>query len=102
MICKPGFIRNPWTKQRGDSIQAAAVIREFSHAAHRGCGLHYEIYHYRLICELRALLEGLDSADRQTLTAEAARQGFQLDDASAHESGQAYRNTLKEIREEQC
>ncbi|WP_217450151.1 hypothetical protein [Lelliottia aquatilis] len=102
MICKPGFIRNPWTKQRGDSIKAAAVIREFSRAAHRGCGLYYEIYHHRLTCELRALLEGLNSDDRQTLTAEAARQGIQLDDASAYESAQEYHNILKEIREVQC
>lgn len=100
MPCKPGFIRNPWTKQRGDSISAAAVIRDISRAAHRGCGLYYEIYHYRVICELRALLEGLDSADRQTLIAEAALQGFQLDDTSAHESSLAYHNTLQEIREE--
>lgn len=100
MPFKNGFIAPPWPHVRGDSVRAECLIQRIEKEANRGCGLHYEIYHYRLIGELRALLEGLNSNDRQTLTAEAARQGFQLDDTSAHESSLAYHNTLQEIREE--
>lgn len=99
MPFKRGFIAPPWPHVRGDSIRADAVIQEVSRTAHRGCGLYYEIYHYRLVSELRSLLDELDSADRKTLADEAARQGFRLDDASAQESRLAYHHTLQEIQE---
>ena len=99
MAYQPGFIRHPWSTQRGDSMKADAVIRAVSRAAHHGCGLHYEIYAYRFVSELCALLDGLDSTDRKTLADEAARQGFRLDDVSAQESRLAYHNTLQEIQE---
>lgn len=98
MQLKPGFIRHPWSTERGDSMRADAVIQALSRTAHRGCGLHYEIYEYRLIRELCALLDRLDSTDRKTLADEAAQQGFRLDDASVQDSGQAYHNTLQEIQ----
>lgn len=99
MQLKPGFIRHPWSTERGDSMRADAVIQALSRTAHRGCGLHYEIYEYRLISELCALLDRLDSTDRKILADEAARQGFRLDDASVQESGLAYHHTLQEIQE---
>lgn len=99
MPFRNGFIRHPWSTQRGDSMRADAVIQALSRTAHLGCGLHYEIYEYRLVSELRALLDGLDSTDRETLTAEAARQGVRLDDASVQESSLAYHHTLQEIQE---
>ena len=80
-------------------MRADAVIQEISRTAHRGCGLHYEIYHYRLVSELCALLDGLDSTDRKILADEAARQGFRLDDASVQNSRLAYHHTLQEIQE---
>lgn len=79
-------------------MRADAVIQALSRTAHRGCGLLYEIYEYRLVSELCALLDRLDSTDRKTLADEASRQGFRLDDASVQESCLTYHHTLQEIQ----
>ena len=49
-MTKPGFIQHPWTHQRGDSMRAACVIEHIENESMHGCGLYYEIYHYRVIC----------------------------------------------------
>ncbi|EKN5090170.1 hypothetical protein H4F35_04815 [Pectobacterium versatile] len=97
----PGFIQHPWTHQRGDSMSAACVIEHIENEAMHGCGLYYEIYHHRVICRLLQLLQTLNGTDRITLTEEANRRGFTLDETSIKESRQCYSNIIREIRESQ-
>lgn len=97
-MTKPGFIQHPWSHQRGDYIRAANVIQRIESEAMRGCGLYYEIYHYRVIRQLYPLLKTLNTADRQTLINKAARRGLHLDKSSMEESCQSYQETLAEIR----
>ncbi|MGC0848835.1 hypothetical protein [Pantoea agglomerans] len=100
-MTKPGFIQHPWTHQRGDSISAACIIEHIENEAMHGCGLYYEIYHYRVICRLLQLLQTLNATDRITLTEEANRRGFTLDKTSIKESRQCYSDIIREIRKSQ-
>lgn len=97
-MTKPGFIQHPWSHQRGDALRAASVIQRIEKEAMRGCGLYYEIYHYRVISQLLPLLSTLNITDRLTLTEEANRCGFKLDKTSIEENRQSYQDTLTEIR----
>lgn len=97
-MTKPGFIQHPWSHQRGDSLRAASVIQRIEKDAMRGCGLYYEIYHYRVITQLFQLLNKLNTTDQQLLITEAARRGFKLDKTSIEESRHSYQDTLAEIR----
>ncbi|WP_392431343.1 hypothetical protein ACF3VQ_12855 [Yersinia sp. HM-2024] len=97
-MTKPGFIQHPWSHQRGDTLRAASIIQRIEKGAMRGCGLYYEIYHYRVISQLLPLLCTLNATDRLTLIEEANRRGFNLDETSIEESRQSYQDTLIEIR----
>jgi hypothetical protein len=97
-MTKPGFIQHPWSHQRGDTLRAASIIQRIEKEAMRGCGLYYEIYHYRVISQLLPLIISLNATDRLTLTEEANRCGFKLDKTSIEESRQSYQNILAEIR----
>ncbi|HIE3619852.1 TPA: hypothetical protein ACXLW9_002918 [Yersinia enterocolitica] len=98
-MTKPGFIQHPWTHQCGDSMRAVCVIEHIENEAMRGCGLYYEIYHYRVICRLLQLLQTLNATDRITLTEEASQHGFTLDETSIKESRQRYSDVIREILE---
>lgn len=101
MPFKPDFIAPPWPHARGDSVSAASLISRIEKEAHRGCGLYYEIYHYRALEALRALLPVLSAGDADTLCQCAAGQGFYLDDETRQASELVYRNVLNDIRREQ-
>lgn len=101
MATKTGFIAPPWPHVRGDSVSAASLISRIGKDAHRSCGLYYEIYHYRVVEALRALLPALSAGDADTLCQCAADQGFHLDDESREASELAYRDVLNDIRREQ-
>ncbi|MCU6401195.1 hypothetical protein KW811_22175 [Enterobacter quasiroggenkampii] len=101
MSFKPGFITPPWPHERGDSIKAAALIERFEKEAMWGCGLHFEIYEYRLVKRLLAAVSQMNAADVETLRSVALQRGHHLDDQSLEECRQGYRNTLAEIRKEQ-
>ncbi|WP_336222905.1 hypothetical protein [Enterobacter kobei] len=101
MSFKAGFIAPPLPHTRGDSVSALSLIDRISKEAHRGCGLYYEIYHYRVVEALLALLPLLSAGDADTLRQCAAGQGFHLDDEAREASELAYRNVLNNIRREQ-
>ena len=75
-MTNPGFIQHPWTRQRGDSMRAACVIEHIENEAMHGCGLYYEIYHYRVVCRLLQLMQTLNATDRITLTEEPTGEGL--------------------------
>ncbi|MCV6862044.1 hypothetical protein MZC50_09055 [Yersinia pestis subsp. pestis] len=101
MRFKPGFIAPPWPHITGDSVSAESLIQRIEKEAHHGCGLHYEIYQYHVLCELRSLLTSLSAGDAETFTQAAAKRGFHLDDKALKESRQCYHETLAEIRQNQ-
>ncbi len=98
-MAKSGFIQHPWSNQRGDSICVTSVIQRIENEVMRGCGLYYEIYHHRVICQLLHLLNTLNANDRLLIKQEAARRGFNLDKTSIEENNQNYQETLAEIRD---
>lgn len=98
---KPGFIAPPWPHLSGDSVSAESLIQRIEKEAHHGCGLYYEIYQYRVLCELRSLLASLSAGDAETFQQAAAKRGFHLDDKTLQESRQCYHETLAEIRQNQ-
>ena len=101
MSFKHGFITPPWAHERGDSIRAASLVRRIEKNAHHGCGLYYEIYHYRVISQLLGITEGLSPSDAETLIQAASTCGFSLDNHAVQESYQCYHDTLAEIRQHQ-
>lgn len=98
---KPGFITPPWPHVRGDSVSAASLISRIEKEAHRGCGLYYEIYEYRTLCELRRVLTSLSVCDAETFMTVAADHGFSLADNAFQVSRMMYLETMDEIRREQ-
>lgn len=101
MTLKSGFISPPWPHTRGDTVSVLSLIRRTEqHAAH-GCGLYYEIYHYRVLVELQNVLTKLSADDAAIFLEIAASQGFRLDASALDEGWQAYNTTLVELRKEQ-
>ena len=98
---KPGFISPPWAHTRGDSVSALSLINRAGKNAACGCGLHYEIYHYRVLDELQNVLTKLSGDDAAIFLEIAASQGFRLDASAINDAHQAYCVTLSEIRKEQ-
>ncbi|MCK6942915.1 hypothetical protein [Enterobacter roggenkampii] len=98
---KPGFISPPWAHTRGDSVSALSLINRAEKNAACGCGLHYEIYHYRVLDELQNVLTKLSADDAAIFLEIAASQGFRLDASALDEARQAFNTTLVEVRKEQ-
>lgn len=98
---KPGFISPPWAHTRGDSVSALSLINRAEKNAACGCGLHYEIYHYRVLDELQNVLTKLSADDAAIFLEIAASQGFRLDASALDEAWQAFNTTLVEVRKEQ-
>jgi hypothetical protein len=98
---KPGFITPPCPHVRGDSVSAASLITRIEKEAHRGCGLYYEIYNYRALSELMAVLTNLSAGDAETFIRVAANRGFSLDSSTRVEVDREYQKILTEIRREQ-
>lgn len=99
---KPGFITPPWPHERGDSVSVRSLIQRAEKEAHHGCGLHFEIYQYRVLDQLRNQLTVIDAADVTTFINVAASCGYHLDDKSTmQDARQAYETILEEIRKDQ-
>lgn len=101
MPLKIGFIAPPWPHVRGDSVSAASLITRIEKEAHRGCGLYYEIYNYRALSELMAVLTNLSAGDAETFIRVAANRGFHLNGSAMGESCKVYLETIEEIRRKQ-
>ena len=98
---KKGFIKNPFSKNRGDSIKASVLVKKVSDNASKGCGLYYEIYEYRALSQLLQILEKLNTEDKLTFESESKKQGFNLDNKSISSSYISYRETMDEVYKNQ-
>ncbi|EPG6371449.1 dpoa decarboxylase [Klebsiella pneumoniae] len=100
MINEDLFIKNIHSKNQ-DRISVAMVYDTLSKEAHRGCGLHYEIYESCFIGLLRDHLSELNEADANRLRRYAESKGTKNDDASYSEALEAERECRAEIYREQ-
>ncbi|EAC0029794.1 dpoa decarboxylase [Shigella sonnei] len=94
------FINNIKSKNQ-DRISVAKVYDTLSKEAHRGCGLHYEIYESCFIGLLRDHLSKLNEVDANKLRRYAESKGTKTDDAFYSEALEAERECRSEIYREQ-
>ncbi|EJG2388917.1 hypothetical protein AM391_RS23580 [Kluyvera ascorbata] len=73
-----GFVRNIESSHPFDVIRADVVLTRLEYKAHRGCGLHYEIYESRLLGMAMHWLENLPLKDRPVFIGAAAKRGYML------------------------
>jgi len=84
-----GFVRNLHSAHPFDVIRADVVLARMEAQAHRGCGLHYEIYHSYLLDAALDYLAALPLKDRPTFIGAAARSGVMLTFAEGDRAGDA-------------
>lgn len=92
------FIQNIKSKNK-DRISAAVIYDLIEKEAHRGCGLHYEIYESRLIGGLLEHIAYLNDKDAATLRKYAEGKGTRIDAYS--EALEAERQCWAEIHRDQ-
>ncbi|WP_172977777.1 hypothetical protein [Halomonas sp. THAF12] len=96
-----GFIANPRQSQPGCLIKPRRLVEMAEERAGTGCGLHYELYHFEVVTQLRRWHDMLgDPADRDGLLAEAERRGYSCDDAGLQAAREEREALLDELREE--
>lgn len=94
------LIKNIDSKEQ-DRISVKKVVDNISKSAHHRCGLYHEVYHARLLNELRNHTEYLNAVDAAKLTDYAASQGLYIDDDSIRAAEEAEVECWREIRAQQ-
>lgn len=94
------FIQNIKSKYK-DRISAAVIYDLIEKEAHRGSGLHYEIYESRLIGGLLEHIAYLNEKDATTLKEYAEQQGTRIDDDAYRDALEAERQCWAEIQRDQ-
>lgn len=94
------LIQNIKSKNK-DRISAAVVYDLIEKEAHRGCGLHYEIYESRLIGGLLEHIAYLNEKDATTLREYVERKGTRIDDDAYRDALEAERQCWAEIYRDQ-
>lgn len=94
------FIQNIKSKNK-DRISAAVIYDLIEKEAHRGCGLHYEIYESRLIGGLLEHIAYLNDKDAATLRKYAEGKGTRIDTDDYSEALEAERQCWAEIHRDQ-
>ena len=94
------FIKNIKSKNK-DRISAAVVYDLIEKEAHRGCGLHYDIYESRLIGGLLEHIAYLNEKDATTLREYAEQKGTRIDDDAYRDALEAERQCWAEIYRDQ-
>ena len=96
-----GFIANPRQSQPGCLIKPRRLVEMAEEGSGSGCGLHYELYHFEVVTQLRRWHDMLsDPADRDALMAAAERRGYPFDDADLQAARKERETLLAELREE--
>lgn len=72
------FVRNIYSQNQFDVIRADVVLERLEKQAHKGCGLHYEIYQSRLLQDAMDYLDQLPLKHRATFIDSAACRGLEL------------------------
>lgn len=96
---REGYIRNPWSKEN-DAIHADVLFKRIEQAAHRGCGLHYEIYEMRVLTSLLEVfdrLHELNETDAMVFYKEAEKRGYDLSPEGQMATEASYREAMADI-----
>lgn len=88
------FIKNTNSKEQG-RIPVKKIVNNISKSAHHGCVLYHEVYHARLLNELRNHTEHLNAVDAAKLTDYAASLGLYIDDDSIRAADEVEAECLK-------
>lgn len=100
---RPGYIRNPWSKEN-DGIHIDTFFKRISQDAGKRCGCYYEVYEKMCMDSLLnaiARLETLNMDDAQYVKEMAMSRGYELSHEGQQATERAYNETMSEIRREQ-
>ncbi|MEB6537352.1 hypothetical protein MXM51_22850 [Pantoea stewartii] len=100
---RPGYIRNPWSKEN-DGIHIDTFFKRISQDAGKRCGCHYEIYEKMCLDNLLnalARLESLNQNDAEYVREMAVSHGYELSQEGQKETDRAYNETMSEILRQQ-
>lgn len=97
-----GFVRNIHSSNPFDVVRADVVLLRLEKHAHRGCGLHYEIYNARLLASALDYLAQLPLKDRPVFMGAAAKRGYMLTDTEEQHAQEDYDNLMSEIAQYDC
>lgn len=94
-----GFVRNIHSSHPFDVIRADVVLICLEKQAHRGCGLHYEIYMARVLESALDYLTQLPLKDRPVFMGAAANRGYMLTLTEEQHAQEAYDVLMSELAE---
>lgn len=97
-----GFVRNIHSSNPFDVVRADVVLLRLEKQAHRGCGLHYEIYNARLLASALDYLAQLPLKDRPVFMGAAAKRGYMLTYTEEQHAQEDYDNLMSEIAQYDC
>lgn len=97
-----GFVRNIYSSNPFDVVRADVVLLRLEKHAHRGCGLHYEIYNARWLASALDYLAQLPLKDRPVFMGAAAKRGYMLTYTEEQHAQEDYDNLMSEIAQYDC
>lgn len=97
-----GFVRNIHSSNAFDVVRADVVLFRLEKHAHRGCGLHYEIYNARLLASALDYLAQLPLKDRPVFMGAAAKRGYMLTYTEELHAQEDYDSLMSEIAQYDC
>lgn len=98
-MTRDGFITNPRLGQPGCLITPRRLIEQAEALATPGSGQHYELFHARVVGQLRDWSDALaDLEDRESLRRAARQRGYAFDDDSLREAAVAEGDLLRELQ----
>lgn len=92
-----GFFTNIYSSNKFDVISFKCLLDRFDDKCRIGCGLHFEIYHIKMLGELRDYMDQLRESEWPSFFYYAGEAGFHIDDENYKHAVNAYRECLAEI-----
>ncbi|EEK14196.1 hypothetical protein CAPGI0001_0090 [Capnocytophaga gingivalis ATCC 33624] len=96
---RKNFIRNPFS-ELNDSIRIDVLIIRIEKDAAGKSGLHYEVFHQKVMENLSDIVVRLKDEDAEKLKLAAAMRGYCLDEESLAQTRECYLNKIKQIEDE--
>jgi hypothetical protein len=93
---RKNFIRNPFS-ELNDSIRIDVLIFRIEKDAGGKSGLHYEVFHQKVMENLSDIVVRLKDEDAEKLKLAAAMRGYCLDEKSLAQTRECYLNKIQQI-----
>ncbi|QGQ72542.1 hypothetical protein [Halomonas sp. PA16-9] len=98
-MTRDGFITNPRLGQPGCLITPRRLIEQAEALATPGSGQHYELFHARVVDQLRGWCDALANPDdREALRLAAGQRGYAFDDDSLRAAAESESDLLRELQ----